>query len=87
MSIDDRHPLLLWLVLLLVVPVLLPHCVFPRLGGQQRLQVNGPHVHHLEGVLVFEWNIRDKTSVHNSNIMQATDLANAQDDRAGPQVC
>jgi hypothetical protein len=25
--------------------------------------------------------------VHNSDIVQATDLAHAQDDRAGPQVC
>lgn len=86
-SIDNCHLLLLWLVLLLVVPVLLPWCVLSGLGGEQRGQIDSPHVHHLEGVLLFEWNIRDKTGVHNRDIVQTANLPNAQDDRTGSQVC
>lgn len=78
MPVDDRSSLALRLVLLLMVPVLLPWRVRPRLRRQQRIKIDRSHVHHLERILVFERNIRHKSCMHDGDVVERSYLADAE---------
>ena len=75
--IHDAHALVLVLLLLLMVPVLLPWCAIVLRAGYTCLEINGAHVHNMEGVLLFEGYVWYETSVNNCEFAEIGDVANA----------
>ena len=81
-SIDDRGALILVKLCLMMVPKLLPRRAAAILRRKARLEINGAHVHHLEGVLLLERDIRHQAGMHDDQLAQMRHLAHAQDDGA-----
>jgi hypothetical protein len=87
MSINHRHLLALMLRIHDAIPQLLPGRAVAPLARHARLDINSAHVHDLEGVLVFEGNVRDEAGVDDGDVVQGADAADVQDHGAGTEPC
>lgn len=63
MPVHNAHALMRFLLLLLMVPEFLPWCTVVLGAGYACLEVNGAHVHDVEGILLFERNVGNKAGV------------------------
>lgn len=63
-SVNHRRPIFLLQLLLAMVPELLPGGARMFTTRYSRLKIDSPHVHNVEGVLVFEWGVGNEAGVY-----------------------
>ena len=67
-SVNHRRPILLLQLLLVMIPELLPRRARMFATRYSRLKLDSPHVHNVEGVLVFEWGVGDEAGVYGHEV-------------------